>query len=53
MNIKLVDKYNNTYYNSVVKKSIDADCSVLTEESTLLLLLKLIYFSNLIGMAFT
>ena len=30
---KLVDKYNNTYYNSVVKKSIDADYSVLTEET--------------------
>ena len=30
---KLVDKYSNTYYYSVVKKSIDADYSVLTEET--------------------
>ena len=29
---KLVDKYNNTYHCSVVKKPIDADYSVLSEE---------------------
>ena len=30
---KLVDKYNNTYHHYIVKKSIDADYSVLTEET--------------------
>ena len=29
---KLVDEYNNTYYRSIGKKSIDADYSALTEE---------------------
>ena len=30
---KLVDKYNNTYHNSVNKKPINADCSPLTEKN--------------------
>ena len=30
---KLVDKYNNTYHHSIIKKPIDADYSVLTEET--------------------
>ena len=29
---KLVDEYNNTYHDSVCKKSIDADYSALTKE---------------------
>ena len=29
---KLVDQYNNTYDHSINKKSINDDCSVLTEE---------------------
>ena len=28
---KLVNEYNNSYYRSIGKKSIDNDCSVLTE----------------------
>ena len=30
---KLVDKYNNTYHNSVNKKPINADYSPLTEKN--------------------
>ena len=29
---KLFDKYNNTYHRSIVKKPIDSDYSVLSEE---------------------
>ena len=30
---KLVDQYNNTYYNSISKKSINANYSALTEKN--------------------
>ena len=30
---KLVDQYNNTYYHSVNKKTINADYSALTEKT--------------------
>ena len=29
---KLVDKYNNSYHHSIVKKSINTDCSNFTEK---------------------
>ena len=29
---KLLNKYNNTYHHSIVKKSVDVDYSALTEE---------------------
>ena len=29
---KLVDQYNDNYHHSITKKSINADCSVLTEK---------------------
>ena len=29
---KLVDEWNNTYYHSIDKKPINADCSALTKE---------------------